>query len=148
MERISFREAPGKVYETMRATENYVRSSVEPRLLELIKVRASQINGCAYCIDMHIKDALKAGETFQRLYSLDAWRETDYYTDKERAALKLTETLTLIAENHMSDELYRELQDHFSKEEIANLTLAICQINSWNRLAIAFGTKPGSYQPD
>lgn len=114
---------------------------------ELVKTRASQINGCAYCIDMHTKDARAAGETEQRLYALDAWRETPFYTDRERAALEWTEAVTLIAEDHAPDDLFQRVRQHFSEEELVNLTLAIVAINGWNRLAIAFRAVPGSYEP-
>jgi AhpD family alkylhydroperoxidase len=122
-------------------------SGLEPGLRELVKTRASQINGCAYCIDMHTKDARAQGETEQRLYGLSAWRETPFYTDRERAALEWTEHLTLIAEKDVSDELYARVREHFSEEEIVKLTLAVVQINGYNRFAISFRAPAGSYQP-
>ncbi len=122
-------------------------SGLEPALRELVKTRASQINGCAYCLDMHTKDARAQGETEQRLYALNAWRETPFYTDRERAALEWTEQLTLIAGKDVPDELYRRVREHFSEEEIVNLTLAVVQINGWNRLATAVRAPAGSYQP-
>lgn len=122
-------------------------SSLEPALRELIKVRASQLNGCAYCLDMHTKDARAHGETEQRLYALSAWRETPFFTDRERAALEWTEHLTLIASKGISDELYARVREHFSEEEIIHLTFAVVQINSWNRLAITARAPVGSYQP-
>jgi AhpD family alkylhydroperoxidase len=126
----------------------YLRhSGLEPALLELVKMRASQINGCAYCIDMHSKDARAAGETEQRLYGLNAWRETPYYTDRERAALLWTESLTNLQDGHVSDEVFEEVRRSFTDEELVNLTLAVNQINSWNRISIAFRAVPGSYQP-
>jgi AhpD family alkylhydroperoxidase len=123
-------------------------SGLEPSLLELVRLRASQINGCAYCIDMHSKDARTRGETEQRLYGLNAWRETPYYTDRERAALALTEAVTLIADSHVPDEVYEQAKQRFNEEELAKLMTAIIMINVWNRLAITFRSVPGSYEPD
>ena len=133
----------------MRGLEHYINQSsgLEPSLRELVKTRASQLNGCAYCIDMHTKDARAAGETEQRLYALDAWRETPFYTDRERAALEWTEAITLIAEDHAPDGVFMRVRQFFSEEEMVNLTLAIASINSWNRLMIAFRAVPGTYQP-
>ena len=130
----------------MLELEKYVHNSgLERPLYELVKTRASQINGCAYCLDMHTKDARKAGETEQRLYALSAWRETPFYTERERAALEWTEALTLISENDVSDELYKNVSNHFNEKERVALTMAIIAINGWNRLAISFRTVPGSY---
>jgi AhpD family alkylhydroperoxidase len=132
----------------MLGLERFVRGcGLEHPLLELVKTRASQINGCAYCIDMHTKDARAAGETEQRLYGLSAWREAPFYTDRERAALEWTEALTLISEDEISDELYARVRERFSEEEIVNLTMAIVAINGWNRLAVPFRAVPGSYEP-
>jgi AhpD family alkylhydroperoxidase len=122
-------------------------SGLEPALLHLVRMRASMINGCAYCLDMHSKDARAGGETEQRLYELSAWREAPFYNDRERAALAWTEAVTLIAESHAPDEHFDELRRHFSEPEIAVLTGAIVAINAWNRFAIAFRTTPGTYQP-
>ena len=131
----------------MLTLEKYVRGSgLEHSLLELVKTRASQINGCAYCIDMHTKDARAQGETEQRLYALSAWRETPFYSERERAALEWTEALTMIAQNHVPDELYDRVRKHFKDTELVNLTLAIVAINGWNRIAIPFRAVPGSYQ--
>ncbi|HNP19787.1 MAG TPA: carboxymuconolactone decarboxylase family protein [Fulvivirga sp.] len=128
--------------------EKYVRNSgLEKSLLELVKLRASQINGCAFCIDMHTKDARKAGESEQRLYTLSAWRETSFYTDRERAALELTEAMTLISNNGISDVQYEKVSKHFNEKEHVALTMAIIAINSWNRLAIGFRKEPGTYTP-
>lgn len=128
--------------------EKYVEASgLERSLFELVKLRASQINGCAFCIDMHTKDARKAGEREQRLYALSAWRETPFYTDRERAALGWTEALTRIAENEVSDELYEAVKAQFTEDNLMALTMAIIAINGWNRLAISFRTVPGSYNP-
>ena len=113
----------------------------------LLKLRASQLNGCAYCIDMHAKDLRAAGDTEQRLYSLDAWQECPYYTDRERAALAWTEAVTMLAPHHVSDVMYANMRQQFSEKEAADLTVAIATINAWNRLAIAARTPPGTYQP-
>ncbi|HYI97178.1 MAG TPA: carboxymuconolactone decarboxylase family protein [Bryobacteraceae bacterium] len=140
--------APG-AYQAMSSLEMYVRKSsrLEPSLLYLIKIRASQINGCSYCIDMHTKDARAAGETEQRIYALSAWEETPFFTDRERAALAWTEAVTFISQKQVNDTLYEEVRKRFSEEEIVNLTLAIVTINGWNRLSIAFRAVPGEYQP-
>ncbi|MBC5800336.1 MAG: carboxymuconolactone decarboxylase family protein [Candidatus Eremiobacteraeota bacterium] len=122
-------------------------SGIEPSLLHLVKMRASILNGCAYCIDMHTKDARAAGETEQRLYELAAWRETSFYSERERAALAWTEAITRIAETHAPDDVYEGARKHFSRHEIAALTAAIAAINTWNRLAIASRTTPGTYRP-
>jgi len=132
----------------MAGLEKYVHEcGLESSLLELVKMRTSQINGCAFCLDMHWKDARAAGESEQRLYSLDAWRETPFYSERERAALAWTEAVTLVADSHVPDELYEEVRQHFSEEELVNLTLAIVAINGWNRLSISFRAEPGIYQP-
>lgn len=123
------------------------KSGIERPLIELVRMRASQINGCAYCLDMHSKDARAAGETEQRLYALDAWRETPFYSARERAALAWTEALTLIADTHAPDAEYESARAQFSEQEMADLTLAIVAINGWNRFAIGFRAVPGSYQP-
>jgi AhpD family alkylhydroperoxidase len=131
----------------MRDLEEYLAEcGLELSLLDLVKTRASQINGCAYCIDMHTKDARARGESEQRLYALSVWRETPFYTERERAALAWTEAVTLIASGHVPDELYEEVHQHFTEEELVNLTLAVVAINSWNRFAISFRTIPGTYQ--
>jgi AhpD family alkylhydroperoxidase len=128
--------------------ERSVRESgLEPKLLELIKTRASQMNGCAYCIDMHTKDARVHGETEQRLFALSAWREAPFFTEKERAALKWTEAITDIQRGHAADDVFEEVRKHFADAELMSLTLAITTINAWNRIAIAFRLVPGSYQP-
>jgi len=133
----------------MLGLETFVRKSskLETSLLELVRMRASQINGCAYCLDMHSKDARAEGETEQRLYALNAWRETPFFSDRERAALGWTEAVTLVSKDHVPDEVFEETRKHFSDEELANLTLAVVTINGWNRLSIAFRAVPGSYQP-
>jgi len=122
-------------------------SGLERRLLDLVKVRGSQINGCAYCIDMHTKDARAAGETEQRLYALDAWRETPFFSDRERAALEWTESITHLAETHVPDEVYERVQQQFSETDLVSLTLAAVTINAWNRFAVAFRAPAGTYKP-
>lgn len=135
-------------YKALLDMEAYLRASgLEIPLLHLIKLRASQINGCAYCLDMHWKDLRALGESEQRLYGLDAWRESPYYTDRERAALAWTEAVTLITDGHVPDSVYEEVRAYFSQKELADLTLAIATINAWNRLAIASRAEPGKYQP-
>ena len=135
-------------YQAMAALEVYLRQSgLEESLLHLIKFRASQINGCAYCIDMHWKDLRAAGVGEQKLYMLDAWREWHEYTDRERAALEWTEAVTRLHDGEVSDRVYEVARAQFDDAELAKLTLAVCAINSWNRLNIAFRTKAGSYQP-
>jgi AhpD family alkylhydroperoxidase len=139
--------APG-VYKAMLALETYLNDcGVERSLLDLMRLRASQLNGCAFCIDMHWKDLRAAGESEQRLYALDAWRETPFYSDRERAALAWTEAVTFIAEGHVPDAVYAQAREQFTEAELANLTLAVVAINGWNRLAISFRAVPGSYHP-
>lgn len=136
---------PG-IMQAMFALERQIRKSgLDETLLELVRMRASQINGCAYCLDMHSKDARARGETEQRLYGLNAWRDTPYYSDRERAALELTEALTLVAERGVSDEVFDRAKQQFSENEIAHLSLAIVAINGWNRLNVAARTVPGGY---
>lgn len=133
----------------MRTLEKYVRTcGIEPKLLELIKIRASQINGCAYCLDMHTKDARAQGETEQRIYALNAWRETPFFTEKERAALAWTESVTQVSTSQVPDEVYEIVRQHFDEKEIVNITTAIVAINGWNRFAVSFRSVPGAYQPE
>lgn len=143
---------PGKApeaVEILRKLERYVKGSgLEPDLVELVKLRASQINGCAYCIDMHTKDARTQGESEQRLYGVSAWREAPFYSERERAALAWAESVTEIGRDRVPDDLYAQVSRNFSEKELVDLTMAIIAINSWNRLAISFRTPPGSYQPD
>ena len=137
-----------RALQAMLGLQRYVNESgLEHSLQELVKMRASQINGCAYCLDMHSKDARAAGETEQRLYMLDAWRESPVYTDRERAALEWTEVVTRVSEGHVPDSVYDVVRRHFSEEELVNLTLAVVAINGWNRLMISFRVEAGSYQP-
>jgi AhpD family alkylhydroperoxidase len=139
--------APG-IYEAMDALDQYLqRCDVEKRLIMLVQLRASQINGCAYCIDMHSKDLRAIGEREQRLYSLDAWRECPYYTDRERAALEWTEAVTQVADSRVPDAIYDAVRPCFTDKELADLTLAVATINAWNRLSIAARLTPGTYQP-
>jgi len=142
-------QAAPDAYKALFSTSMYVADSgLDHKLQELVKMRASQINGCAYCIDMHAKDALSAGETGQRLFLLDAWREAAHlYTDRERAALAYTEAVTRLPSNHVPDEVYDAAKAVFKDGELVNLTLAITAINSWNRMNIAFQVKAGDYQP-
>ena len=123
------------------------QSSLEPALLHLVKMRASQINGCAYCLDMHSKDARAEGESEQRLYALDAWSETPFFDERERAALLWTEAVTRVTEDHVPDQVYDAVRGHFSDGELAYLTLAIAMINAWNRLNVALRNIPGDYRP-
>jgi AhpD family alkylhydroperoxidase len=139
--------APG-TYEAMDALDRYLQTCVlEKSLILLVQLRASQINGCAYCLDMHWKDLCAIGEHEQRLYSLDAWRECPYYTDRERAALEWTEAVTLITTGHVPDAVYEHVRSHFSEKELSDLTLTVATINAWNRLSIAGRLTPGTYQP-
>jgi AhpD family alkylhydroperoxidase len=142
-ERFTFAGGP---YQAMLGLENYLKQcGLEANLLHLIKLRASQMNGCAYCIDMHFKDLRAAGDTEQRLYSLDAWQECPYYTARERAALAWTEALTLLSPPRVPDALYEDVRQQFTEKEIADLSLAIVAINGWNRLTAAARTTPGTY---
>lgn len=134
--------------QALLALEKYVHQcGLDSKLLELVKMRASQINGCAYCLDMHSKDARSLGETEQRLYALNAWRETPFYSERERAALGWTEAVTLVSQTHVPDEVYEQMRKHFSEKELLDLTFAIVAINSWNRLAVSLRAIPGTYQP-
>ncbi len=140
--------APGALA-AMRGLETYVHGTgLEPALLELVKIRASQLNGCAYCLDMHAKDARAAGEKEQRLYAVAAWHETPFFTDRERAALAWSEAITRVGEAHVPDEVYELARRYFGEKELVDLTMAVIAINGWNRLAVAFRTVPGSYKPE
>ena len=144
--RINYAKAAPGVYEAMDALDQYLaRCGLERALLYLVQLRASQINGCAYCLDMHWKDLRAVGEDEQRLYSLDAWRETPYYSERERAALAWAEAVTLVAEGQVPQRDYEDVRPYFSEKELSDLTLAIASINAWNRLSIAFRTLPGTY---
>lgn len=142
----AFKAAPGG-YKAMSGLEEYLHGcGLEPKLLHLVKFRASQINGCAFCLDMHSKDLRAIGEDEQRLYTLEAWRECPWYSDRERAALAWTEALTLVTQGHVPDAVYEEVRKQFNEKEIADLSLAVTTINAWNRLAIASRALPGTYK--
>jgi len=147
-QRLNLMEKGSGALRAMYGLETYLaQSSLEKNLLHLLKMRVSQINGCAYCLDMHSKDLRAAGESEQRLYLLAAWRESPFYSERERAAFAWAESVTLVSENHVPDEIYDKARKQFSEQELIDLTLAIVAINGWNRLAIAFRAEPGTYQP-
>src|SRR5512135_3745388 len=147
--RLDYKSIAPEGFKALSGLETYVKHcGLERALLELVRLRASQLNGCAYCIDMHTKDARAEGEAEQRLYALSAWRETPFYSDRERAALAWTEAVTLVNRDHVPDDVYQEARCHFSEKEIVDLTLAVIAINSWNRLAISFRAVPGTYHRD
>ena len=131
----------------LREMSTEVTARLEPSLFHLVEIRASQMNGCAYCIDMHTKEARAAGETEQRIYALDAWRETPFFNKKERAALEWTEAVTRVGDTHIPDEIYKRVTAEFNEPELVALTFAVIVINSWNRLAISFRAPAGTYQP-
>jgi AhpD family alkylhydroperoxidase len=146
--RLNYPEAAAGVYDAMDGLDQYLQGcGLEESLLNLVRLRASQINGCAYCIDMHWKDLRALGETEQRLYSLSAWGESPCYSERERAALAWTDSVTLVAEGQVPDVVYDRVRPHFSEKELADLTLALAAINAWNRLSIAGRLVPGGYQP-
>ena len=146
-ERLAYAKAAPAGYQALLPLHRYVEGcGLEPLLLELVRMRASQLNGCAYCLDMHGQDARALGEREQRLYTLSAWREAPFYAARERAVLLWTEQVTLIGQEQVPDAVYEEVSRHFSPEELVNLTLAVILINAWNRLAISFRTVPGTYQ--
>lgn len=146
-ERMKLESVEPEAYKAMLGLENYLhRSGLSKTLLELIKIRASQINRCAFCIDMHTLDAMKNGETEQRIYALNAWKEAPFFTSSERAALAFTEAVTLIAEHSVSEDLYAEVGQYFTPNQIAQILVAITTINAWNRIAIATRLVPGTYR--
>ena len=146
--RLNIVAASPAAYRAMAGLEKFIsESSIEPKLVHLLKMRASQINGCAYCLAMHSKDARAHGETEQRLYGLGAWREAPYYTDRERTALEWVESLTQITQGHVPDDLYERARRQFSERELVELSMIAVAINGWNRLAIAFRSEAGTYQP-
>jgi len=146
-QRFNYFKAAPDAYKAMSGLETYLHGcGLEEGLLHLIKLRASQINGCAFCLDMHWKDLRAIGEDEQRLYSLDAWQECPWYTDRERAALAWTEALTLVTQGHVPDAVYEEARKQFSEKELTDLSIAITTINAWNRLSIAARTTPGTYK--
>ena len=145
--RFNYAKAAPGAYQAMRGLEKYLHEcGLEEKLIHLVKLRASQLNGCAYCLDMHWKDLRALGEDEQRLYLLDAWRESPFYTERERAALEWTESLTFVAGDHVPDAVYEAVRGHFSEKELCDLSLAVATINAWNRLSIAARTPPGTYQ--
>src|SRR5262245_66204052 len=139
--------APGVLTAMLGLSKYLSQTGLGARLIDLVNLRASQINGCAYCLDMHWKDLRAAGETEQRLYGLDAWRKSPYYTERERAALAWAEAVTRLTHGQVPDAVFEEAHRHFNDEELANLTLGVVAINGWNRLNIAYRTTPGTYQP-
>jgi len=146
--RLEYRKFNQEPYQAMLALEKYLANcGLDHKFVHLLKLRASQINGCAFCIDMHSLDARAAGETEQRLYALNAWRETPFFTDRERAGLAWMEAVTLVAQTHVPDEVYEEALAHFSEKEIVDLTYLAMTINAWNRLAVATRAMPGRYRP-
>jgi AhpD family alkylhydroperoxidase len=146
--RIEYAKFAPEVIRSLYAIERYLHESgIDIKLLHMIKLRVSQINGCAFCIDMHWKDARAAGETEQRLYGLDAWRESPYYTERERAAFEWAESITLVSQSHVPDDVFERLRTQFTEKEIVDLTYVVAMINLWNRVAIPFRAVPGQYQP-
>lgn len=146
--RMNYPKAAPDAFKAMMGMEAYLHQcGLEPSLLHMLKLRASQINGCAYCIDMHWQDSRAAGESEQRLYALDAWRDSPFYTDRERAALAWCEALTNIARTHAPDEDFAAVRAHFDDKQLADLSWVIAAINAWNRMAIAFRAVPGKYKP-
>jgi AhpD family alkylhydroperoxidase len=146
--RIDYLQIEPSGFKAMMALQTYVNNSaIEPAFLGLVQLRASQINGCAFCIDMHTREARLHGETEQRLYALTAWAETPFYSERERAALAWTEAVTLVADGHVPDPAFASARAHFSEKELVDLTLAVVAINGWNRLSIAFRPVPGTYRP-
>jgi AhpD family alkylhydroperoxidase len=151
--RLDYKKIAPDVVQAMQGLEECLyksgsKAGLERSLLHLVKMRASQINGCAWCIDMHTKDARAEGETEQRLYLVSAWRESPFFSDRERAALEWTESVTLLSEDHVPEHVYEYARQHFSEKELVYLTLAVVAINSWNRFNVSFRTVPGDYQPE
>jgi AhpD family alkylhydroperoxidase len=146
--RMNYAKAAPGAMRAMNGLETYIAGcGLEPALRELVRLRASQLNGCAYCVDMHSLDARAGGETEQRLFALPVWQETPFFSERERAALLWTEKLTLISLDHVPDVVYEQVHPHFSDEELANLTLVIATINAWNRFGVSFRDVPGEYTP-
>jgi AhpD family alkylhydroperoxidase len=146
--RIDYRQFGQEALQAMLALERYLAGcGFDGRFMHLLKLRASQINGCAYCIDMHAIDARAAGETEQRLYALDAWRETPFFDQRERAGLAWVEAVTLVSQGHVPDAVYDQARQHFSEKELVDLTYLASTINAWNRIAISMRAVPGSYHP-
>jgi AhpD family alkylhydroperoxidase len=146
--RLDYAKLAPKAVEAMYAVERYVRNSgLEPGLLELVKLRASQINGCAYCVDMHTKDARARGETEQRLYAVAVWKEAPFFTERERAALAWAEAVTLVSRDQVPDEIFETARREFGEKQLIDLSMAVIAINGWNRLAVSFRALAGTYQP-
>lgn len=147
--RIDYGSVSSGVRQALLQMESYVNdhSGLEERLLELVRLRSSQANECAYCVDMHSKNLRADGETNERIDGVAVWRETPFYSERERAALDWAEAVTLVAVDHVPDEVFKRARKHFSEEELINLTLAIAMINTWNRFGVAFRSVPGVYQP-
>lgn len=146
--RLNYYKAAPEAFGIMLKFEEYAKTTgFDRKLVELIKIRASQINGCAYCLDMHTKDARHIGETEQRIYLLNAWREAPFYSDAERSVLELTEAVTLIANNGVPDDLYQRVREHFDEKQYVDLIILINTINCWNRLSISMKNVPGDYKP-
>lgn len=146
--RIDYRMAAPEAIKALSTLERYVRDSdLAPSLLELVRLRASMINGCAYCVDMHTKDARARGESEQRLYAVSTWREAPFFTARERAALAWTDTVTQVSVDHVPDEVYDAVREHFDERQLVDLTMAVIAINGWNRLAVAFRALAGTYEP-
>jgi len=147
-QRVNYVKVAPQAFHIMRQFEDYAKTTgFDPKLMELIKIRSSQLNGCAYCLDMHTKDSRAIGETEQRIYLLNAWREAPFYTDAERAVLELTEEVTLIAARGVTEEIYQKVREHFNEKQYVDLIILINTINSWNRLSISMRSVPGYYQP-
>ncbi len=147
-QRINYMQTNREVFRLMRQLEDYKKTTgFDSKLIELVKIRASQINGCAFCLDMHTKDARAIGETEQRIYCLPAWRESPFYSEEERAAIELTEAVTTISANGVPDDLYQRVRQHFDEKQYIDLVTIIITINGWNRLAISANSIPGLYQP-
>ena len=146
--RIEYTHINPQAMQSLLALQGVIdNSGLDEKLMHLVKLRAAQINGCAYCIDMHSKEASFAGDSEQRLYGLDAWRETPYYSERERAALEWAEAVTLVSATHVPDGVYERVRAQFSEQEIANLTLAVAMANAWNRLGVSLRAVPGAYKP-
>lgn len=146
--RINYKNVAPEAVAAMLGVEGYVRKcGLERPLLELVKLRASQINGCAYCVDMHTKDARAGGESEQRLYAVAVWHEAPFFNARERAALAWAEAVTQVSTGHVPDDVYQLARTHFSEKELVDLTMAVIAINGWNRLAVSFRTLAGTYQP-
>jgi len=147
--RLTYRTIDQAAYKALIGMEDYVEQcGLEVSLLDLVRLRASQINGCAYCLDMHTKDARASGETEQRLYLLSAWEEAPMFTEREKAALAWTEAVTVLTEGHVSDAVFERVRPHFTDQELISLTMSVVTINSWNRMSVAFRSVPGAYQSD